>query len=69
MPGHDKNEDRNRDSGDCQSKFNIFHIHHDDHELDGESKEEEEVELKKCDVNLGAEISKSNDPQSRCQRT
>ena len=52
IPGHDENEDRNRDGGDRQTKFNVFHIHHDDHELDGESKEEKEVEFEECDVNL-----------------
>ena len=45
IPGHDKDEDCDRDCSDGQSKFDILNIYNDNHKLDGEPKEEEEVEL------------------------
>ncbi len=39
-------------SGNRQRKFNVFLVHDDDDELDGEAKEKEEVKFKQGNVDL-----------------
>lgn len=48
----DENQDGhgNRSQGECE--LNILPARHDDHELNGEPKEEKEIELEQCNVNL-----------------
>ena len=52
IPGHDQDQDCDRDRSDRQSKFNILNINDDHHELHGKSKEEEEVEFEQGDIDL-----------------
>lgn len=54
---HDENHDCDRDCGNCESKFDVPRIHNDNDKLDGESKEEEEVEFQECNVDLMARVS------------
>ena len=54
---HEENQDCDRDCGNCEGEFDIPCIHNDDDELDGESKEEEEVEFQECNVDLMAQVS------------
>lgn len=61
ITGHDKDEDCDGDCSNCQGEFNILDIHDNHHELDGEAKEEEEVEFKERDVDLYARISDLSD--------
>ena len=57
VTSHDENHDCDRNCGNCESKFDIPCIHNNDDELDCESKEEEEVKLEECNVDLMARIS------------
>lgn len=50
--GGNKNEDGNRNGDDRQGEFDILCIRNNDNELNDESKEEEEIELEKSDVDL-----------------
>lgn len=66
IPSHDKDEYCDRDCSNRQSKFNIPHIHDDNHKLDGEPEEKEKVEFEKGDVDLRAQISGLGDRSSSC---
>lgn len=66
IPGHDKDEDCNRNCSNRQSKFNVLNIHDDDHKLDGEPKEKEKVEFEEGDVDLFVQISELGDRNSSC---
>ena len=52
VPGHDEDENCDRNCSNCQTKFNILDIHYDNHKLDGETEEEEEVEFEEGDIDL-----------------
>lgn len=42
---HEKNQDGDRDGRNGECKLNIGLVHNDDHELNGEAEEKEEVEF------------------------
>ena len=48
----DENQDGHGNRSQSERKLNILPARHNDHELNGEPKEEEEIELEQCDVNL-----------------
>ena len=50
--GHEQNENCYGNCGNSQTEFRILLIDHDDNELNRESKEKEEVEFQKSNVNL-----------------
>ena len=52
VSGHDKNEDCDGNCSDCQSELNVLDVYNNNHKLDGEAKEEEEVEFEEGDVDL-----------------
>lgn len=47
-----QNQDGHGDGSQCKGEFNILPASDDDHELNGKSKEKEEIELEQSDVNL-----------------
>lgn len=52
IPGHDKDEDCDRDCSDCQTEFNILGIHDNNHKLDSEPEKQEEVEFEEGNIDL-----------------
>lgn len=57
--GTRENEDSDRDGDNCQGEFGVAGIGDDDHELDNETQEEEEIKLQQSDVNLAVVNTKS----------
>ena len=52
ITGQYKDQNRNRDSGDCQGEFDIFLCDDNDDKLNSEAEKEEEIEFEECNVNL-----------------
>lgn len=48
----DENQDGHGNCSQSERKLDILSARHDDHELNREPKEEEEIELEQCDINL-----------------
>lgn len=52
VTSQDEYQDSDRNRGNRQCKFDVFCVHYNDDELDGEAEEKEEIEFEKGDVNL-----------------
>lgn len=52
VTSQDEYQDSDRYRSNCQCKLNVFCVHYNDYELNGEAEEEEKIKFEKGDINL-----------------